>query len=180
MNLFINTISSNSKFIIFDDKRNIKSEKEVNIRWNESSRFIKELDIFLKEEKLDYFDIENIVLVNGPWSFTWVRTAVLAVNSINFITKKSLTPISYFDLFEDFPIIKASSRRDCFFKKDKNSEIEIIANEEIEKNYKKAFWEANLWIEIFENINYCDIIKNIELKNFDKIEPLYIKKPNIC
>ncbi len=180
MNLFINTISSNSKFIIFDDKKNIKSEKTINIKWNESSRFIKELDIFLKESSLDYFDLENIVLVNGPWSFTWVRTIILAVNSINFIIKKSLTPISYFDLFKDFPIVKASSRRDCFFKKDKNSPIEIITNEEIEKNYKKAFWEANLWIEIFENIDYYDIINNIELKNLDKVEPLYIKKPNIC
>ncbi len=180
MNLFLNTISKNSKFIIFDENRNIKAEKEINIKWNESSRLIKELDNFLKENSLDYFDLENIVLVNGPWSFTWIRTAVLAINSINFIIEKNLTPISYFDLFIDFPIIKASSRRDCFFKKEKSSEIEIILNSEVEENYKKAYWEANLDIEIFENINYYDIIKNIEFQNLKKIEPLYIKKPNIC
>lgn len=180
MNLFINTISTNSKFIIFDDNRKIKKEKTINIKWNESSRFIKELDLFLKENNLDYKGIKNIVLVNGPWSFTWVRTIVLAINSIIFITDNYLTPISYFDLFKDYPIIKSSSKRDSFFKKDKNSEIEIIKNEEIEKSYKKVFWEANIKnIEILENIDYLSIIKNIKFKKLKKIEALYIKKPNI-
>jgi hypothetical protein len=35
-------------------------------------------------------------------------------------------------------------------------------------------------IEIIEKIDYYDIIKNIELKDFTKIEVLYIKKPSIC
>ncbi len=180
MNLFINTISTKSKFIIFDDNRDIIKEKNIKIKWNESSRFIKELDIFLKEENLDYFNIKNIVLVNGPWSFTWVRTVVLAVNSINFITNNFLTPISYFDLFSDYPIVKSSSKRDVFFKKDKNSEIEILENEKIEKKYKKLFWEASIKnVEILENINYKSIIKDIELKKLKRINPLYIKKPNI-
>lgn len=181
MNLFINTISLNSKFIIFDNNRDIINQKSLNIKWNESSSFIKQLDIFLKENNLNYEDIENIVLVNWPWSFTWVRTVVLAVNAINFITDNYLTNINFFELFNNYPIVKASSKRDCFFKKDENSEIEILKNEEIENNYKKIFWEANLKnIEILEKINYSDIIKLIKLKKLKRLDPLYIKKPNIC
>ncbi|MDR0772598.1 MAG: hypothetical protein LBF15_06460 [Candidatus Peribacteria bacterium] len=48
-----------------------------------------------------------------------------------------LTPISYFDLFKTYPIIKASSKRDSFFKKDKNSSVEIIYNDELEKALQK-------------------------------------------
>jgi hypothetical protein len=40
-----------------------------------------------------------------------------------------MTAISYFDLHKTYPIIKASSKRDCFVQKDKDSKIEIIMND---------------------------------------------------
>jgi hypothetical protein len=40
-----------------------------------------------------------------------------------------MTAISYFDLHKTYPIIKASSKRDCFVQKNKNSKIEIIMND---------------------------------------------------
>jgi len=186
MNLFINTIAKKSSIILFWEEREIKDSEDFEIKWNESSFLIPIIDSFLKKNNLNYFDIKNIVLVNWPWSFTWVRTAVLAINTINYITNNSLTPISYFELFDNYPIIKSSSKRDCFFKKDFKSDIEIIENEKLnillnENNIKKIYWEASLEnIEIIEKIDYLSIIKNIELKNLKKIEPLYLKKPNIC
>lgn len=186
MNLFVNTISNPAVLIIFDENRNIKNELSFEIKWNESSLLIPKIDEFLKENNLTYFDMKNIVLVNGPGSFTWVRTSVLAINTINFITKNDLTPISYFELFNNFPIIKSSSKRDCFVKLSKESKIEIIENEKLseilkEKNIKKIYWETSLEnMEIIEKIDYLSIIREIELKDFKKIEPLYLKKPNIC
>jgi hypothetical protein len=47
-----------------------------------------------------------------------------------------LTSISYFDLYNNYPIIKSSSKKDSFFKKEKNSSIEIIYNDELEKLLK--------------------------------------------
>jgi hypothetical protein len=61
----------------------------------------------------------------------------LIVNTINFIIKKNIIPISYFDLFSYYPIIKSSSKNDCFVKFDKKSKIEIITNENILKKLKK-------------------------------------------
>ena len=58
------------------------------------------IEDFLKKNNFDYPEIKNFVLVNWPWSFTWIRTVVLAINTISFITKQSITPINYFDLFK--------------------------------------------------------------------------------
>ena len=98
-----------------------------------------------------------------------------------------MTTLSYFDLFENYPIIKSSSRRDHFVKLNISSNIEIIENELLEKQLiddkiKVVYWES--WfefqnIEILEKIDYNHIIKELELKKDTKIEPLYIKKPNI-
>lgn len=187
MNLFINAISKNAYLALFNEKREILKSKNFEIKWNESSLLLPTINDFLKENGLDSFKLENIVCINWPGSFTWVRTIVLVVNTISFVTNSlKLTPISYFDLFKTYPIIKASSKRDSFFKKDKNSSVEIIYNDELEKalqkeNKKTIYWEWDLEnIEIIEKIDYYDIIKNIELKDFTKIEVLYIKKPSIC
>jgi hypothetical protein len=42
-----------------------------------------------------------------------------------------MTAISYFDLFKSYPIIKSSSKMDCFVKLNENSAIEIISNENL-------------------------------------------------
>jgi hypothetical protein len=39
-------------------------------------------------------------------------------------------------LYKNYPIIKSSSKRDFFFKKDKNSTIEIIYNDKLEELLK--------------------------------------------
>jgi len=186
MNLFINPISKNCNILLFDEKRDIVDSIVFELKWNESSLLLPTIDDFLKKNKINYFDLENIVLVNGPWSFTWVRTAVLAINTINYITKKNLTPISYFELFKDYPIVKSSSKRDCFFKENIDSEIEIIENIKLKQileqnNIKTIYWEIELEnIEIIEKIDYLSIIKELKFQNLEKIEPLYLKKPNIC
>ena len=118
MILFVNTIWKKAYLWLFDNKKNLLSETFFEIKWNESSLLLPKLEEFLEKNNVDYFQIENFVLVNWPGSFTWVRTAVLTINTINFITKKNITPLSYFDLFKSFPIIKSSSKRDSFFQKD--------------------------------------------------------------
>ena len=98
MILFINTVAKNSYLWLFDEKRNLIKETYFEITWNESSLLLPKIEDFLKENNFDYPEIKNFVLVNWPWSFTWIRTVVLAINTINFITKQSITPINYFDL----------------------------------------------------------------------------------
>jgi hypothetical protein len=44
-----------------------------------------------------------------------------------------MTALSYFQLYNKYPIIKASSKRDCFVQMKENSKIEIISNEILEE-----------------------------------------------
>ncbi len=189
MNLFINTLLKNACVIIFDNNRHIIDSLEWDIKGNESSTLIPKIDKLLKTNNLDYNSLENLVVVNWPGSFTGVRTTILAINSINYIVKKSITQLSFFDLYKNYPIIKASSKRDCFIKKSYNSEVEILSNDEIENflqsnNIKTISWEINSSIEIdpeikLEKIDYLDIINNIKFDTLKLSTALYIKKPNI-
>ncbi|MFK7779749.1 MAG: tRNA (adenosine(37)-N6)-threonylcarbamoyltransferase complex dimerization subunit type 1 TsaB [Candidatus Gracilibacteria bacterium] len=188
MNLFIDTISKLATIILFNNEREIIGSLSWDIKGNESSTLIPQIDKLLKNNNVIYSGLNNIVVVNGPGSFTGIRTTVLAANSINYIIKKNMTAISYFDLHSAYPIIKSSSKRDCFFKQDKNSNIEIISNENLlnllnNSGIKKVYGEAETKlfpdIEIFEKIDYVSIIKQIELTNVKQISALYIKKPNI-
>jgi hypothetical protein len=50
--------------------------------------------------------------------------------------------LTYFDLFQSYPIVKTSSKRDSFLKLSETSEIQIISNEDLEntlKDYKNIY-----------------------------------------
>ena len=186
MNLFINAISTSGILFLFNSKREIISQKEISLLWNESSKLLPMIDSFLKENTVTYFDVDNIVVVNWPGSFTGVRSIVLTINSINYITEKSITPISFFDLYKTYPIVKNSSRRDLFVKYEKNATIVIESNDTfLQKLWNRViYWD---WWKNLENnnlliiwkIDYNTIIKDLILQDKKQIEPLYIKKPNI-
>jgi len=186
MNLFLNAVSSHGIILLFDENRNIISKQAINVAWNESEKLIPILDNFLKDNNIKYSDLQNLVVVAWPWSFTWIRTITLMINTINFVIKGNITALNYFDLFDNFPVIKSSSKRDSFFKKNQSSQIEIMQNEEIlkylqENNITELYWEnKNIEnIKIFENIDYSAIIKNIDFQQNKKINPIYLKRPSI-
>lgn len=183
MNIFLDTISAKNALILFDEKRNILDTHFFDVRLNESTLLIEEFDNFLKKNKREYIDLENIIVVNGPGSFTGVRTTVLLVNTINFVLKKNITTLTYFDLFENYPIVKTSSKRDCFIKMTRESEIEIIQNEDLKEKFKDTktiYWDIVLeYIETIRDVDYEKIIKNISFQNQKIAEAFYLKKPNI-
>lgn len=192
MILFIDTISKPCFIWLFDDDKNLLDSKIYDITGNESMTLNPNIDELLKKNNTSYFDLENIVLVNWPGSFTWIRTAVLVANTINFIIKKNMTGIDYFSMYEiaweeNYPIIKDSSRRDLFIKKDINSKIEIIPNEDLisylkENQISKIYWDTAIELENIKkisSIDYVKVLNKINLDNKTKLEAFYMKKPNI-
>ncbi len=199
MNLFIDSISNPWAIIGFNREHDLFSHLSIDIAMKESSKLIWYINDFLKEADYNISDIENIVVVNGPGSFTGVRTTVLIANTFAFRSHITLTPISYFDLFDSYPIIKQSSKRDVFIKKNRTSEIEIFSNWEcveyiLQNKIKKIYWDFDIFsnmaivkeepqdtidIETKSEVDYKNLIFWIELQNKKQIEPLYIKKPNI-
>ncbi len=192
MILFIDTISKPCFIWLFDDDKNLLDSKIYDITGNESMTLNPNIDELLKKNHTSYFDLENIVLVNWPGSFTWIRTAVLVANTINFIINKRMTGIDYFSMYElafpaSYPIIKDSSRRDLFIKKDNTSKIEIIPNEELleylkENKISEIYWDTNINLDNTKkitNIDYIKVLNKIKLDNKTKLEAFYMKKPNI-
>lgn len=187
MNVFLDVVSTENKIFELDNKNNIINSHSFNALLNESTLLIKEFDLFLQNIWKTYFDIENIIVVSWPGSFTWIRTIVIFVNTINFVIKKHITPINYFWLFDTYPIVKKSSKRDLFIKKDKNSQVEIISNDDFikyleENNIKNIYWDIDFELQntkIIKTPDYKKVLKNIKLEKNFLIQPYYIKKPSI-
>ncbi len=187
MNLFLDTLSPQNTIILFDNQRNIIQKYDFCILWNETTKLIEEFDMFLYNNNMEYSDLENIVVVNGPGSFTGVRTTVLMINTINFVIQKNITSLNYFDLFSDYPIIKTSSKKDSFIKEKKESDIMIMENIKICDFLKKrsihVVYGDIKWlyeIEMIQQVDYKSIIKNLVFTHKTSISPFYCKKPNIC
>ena len=183
MNLFLNAVSLKGKIILFDDERNVIAQQDMSLLLNESSKLISTVSDFLKDNMVEYKAIQNIVVVHGPWSFTWIRTIVLFVNTLSYIYPHiCLTPVSFFDLFDNYPIVKKSSKRDLFVKTKKDDIIQIVSNEDFAKNYvdMQVYGDAtDIWLECQTSVDYVSYIQGITLEKHQQIEPLYIKKPNI-
>ena len=189
MNLFINSVSTQWVLMLFDTDRNIVAQKEIRVLMKESSSLLSFIDRFLWENNLEYNDIDNIAVVHWPGSFTGIRTVTLIVNSIAFVVQDlSITPLSFFDLLDTYPIIKSSSKRDLFVKKSKTDKINIVKN----NDFLEYIWENNidfvygdvatdfLWeTALGFSPDYQHIIENITFENHREIAPLYLKKPNI-
>jgi len=112
-----------------------------------------------------------------------VRITILLVNTINFIIKKNITTLTYFELFENYPIIKISSKKDSFVKMTNESEIEIVQNENLKeklKDIKLIYGDIILEnIKTINEVNYEKIIKNISFQTQKIANAFYLKKPNI-
>lgn len=187
MYLFFNGVSSTWYIALLDREKNIIASDSFHISWNESTQTIPIIDKFLAAQAVGYEDIENIMCVVWPWSFTWIRTISLVVNTLAYThINIQLTPVNFFDLYNKYPIVKSSSKRDLFVKQSKSDIIQVMSNSDFQVSMKHAhvFWDTNSErfqkkIHIYWDIEYKDIIKNIVLQDATRIAPLYIKKPNI-
>ncbi len=187
MYLFFDWVSSKWYIWLFDNEKKIICSESFEVQWNESTKIIPLIDIFLKKNNTLYKDIENIAVVIGPGSFTWIRAISLIVNTLSYThSHMRLTGISFFDLYNDFPIVKSSSKRDLFVKYSDSATIEIVKNEDffIWEWKSLVYWDVDIskltWkLELFNEPDYNNIFKNLELQENKIVAPLYIKKPNI-
>ena len=70
MSLFIDTVSNPTKIILFSDNRDIINYIEWDIKWNESSLLIPKIDEIIRNNNLEYKNLDNLVVINWPGSFT--------------------------------------------------------------------------------------------------------------
>jgi len=187
MYIFIDTISKISTLILFKDKK-IISQKQFDILWKEYDNFLDTLTSFLSENKVTFDHITWLSVINWPWWFTWTRIISLAINTISFIYKIPIDSFDYFFLLEkawySYPMIIKANRWEYLLKIswDSKPELTIISN--LKKGKYSWIWNVldfenyDIYVEYISD--YGVFINNYSFNwKFERMEPYYIKKPNI-
>lgn len=163
-------------------------KSSIELAGNESSKLSEKVLGFLESACVQVSELQYIYVVVWPGSFTGIRSITLFVNTLAYAYDHiKLIPLSFFDLYSSYPIIKQSSRRDVFVKKDSLSIIKILSREELQEylsDIPHCFWSFDwelfsIQSEIHNSYDIEEILQHIQTKAVKCVSALYIKKPNI-
>lgn len=190
--LLIDTSTSNVTVSIVEDNKILYSFQE-SITSDMSSKIVPILDESLKKSNISLNEIDKIMVVNGPGSFTGIRVGVTIGKTIAWALKKDIIPISSLELIATtksnkkyiVPVIDA--RRGNVFcgiydqnlsniKYDKLMSLKELINN-IDENYEIVSYD-NIENSIKPNIDVLKIVnkhKDDISINPHKINPNYLK-----
>jgi len=175
--LFISTYSNlltiglllNGK--ILDIKENI-SEK------SHSTHLIPLLETILNDNKLDIKDINEIIVVNGPGSFTGVRLGITVAKTLSYtlnIPIKTITSIEALGISCDEKIITVDDNKGKYVGGFENNnlkgEIEYLSSNEFNIKYKD-YSPKDIKLDLEKIYDY---VKGNESLNPHEVKPIYIK-----
>lgn len=126
-----------------------------------------EIEKIFKKNKINYFDIDEVLLVVGPGSFTGVKIGVSIVKAWNLVNEfKVIKTISILDLLGNNSYVDARSNR-SFVKK--NNRIEIIDN-------KLLKLDKMISIHDFKKEMIILALNKFKKTNINELKPLYAKE----
>ena len=150
ISLFIDTSNANVSISLVKDNKILSLiEKEVpNMHSAYTTKFIKDaLDL----AGIDANDIDNIMVVNGPGSFTGVRIGVTIAKTYGYLIKKAITPIS------SLKMLAISSNYDgvvlSIIPANKSSYYVGVYDKELNPLEKEAFMSANEALQMCQKYN---------------------------
>jgi len=199
--LAINTASRNTQIALLQDNKILKEKEWVSAN-DESEKLMPEIDKLLKNKKLKYSDLNEIIVVKGPGSFTGLRVGVSVANAISYVQKIPVYGVDTFNFLraksneKDIEVIVLlAGRSEIYVQFEYKGRPMIHKTEEAikllkEKGIKKVSGELLAdQKKLFKKIKFLEPKKtfgqallSIEKKDLEKqdiIEPLYIKGPGI-
>ncbi|MDD2566022.1 MAG: hypothetical protein PHZ26_03705 [Candidatus Gracilibacteria bacterium] len=187
MYIFIDTISPAATLIIFDNKK-IISKKTFDILGKEYDKFLDTLLGFLEENNISVDELNGIAVINGPGGFTGTRIISLTVNALSFTKNIKIDSFSYFDFLEKsgefYPMLIKANKGEYLIKNSQELEPQLILTNDIESGKYTGIGNIldfeNKQISIEGSRNYEKFIANYSFNGeLKRMEPYYIKKPNI-
>lgn len=185
--LFLDT--STTKFIvgIYKDFNCLFLDIDDN-NMDLSSKVLPKIDYALKKCDLMLNDINKIIVVNGPGSFTGIRVGVTIAKTlawtknIDILTVSSLELLATTTTDKEYVVPLIDARRDCFFSgvylNGKNVlEDQYISKDKLIEKIKKLTSIDNVCFVSYDNINDLDI--NIPKLNIEKLIKKYSKKKSL-
>ena len=197
--LFFDTSSDLLKVSLIKDNK-IIFDKELHTKNDHSSYLVPTIDEAFKSNNIDFKELDEIIVGNGPGSFTGTRISIAVAKTYAFSFNipvymiSSLEELIYDNDGYDFyvPIIEEKKDNLYFsiFDKDKKRVMDDTYSS-IEYMYKKleelegkillislSNKEYEKYDTIKASINALNIMKNIEVNN-EKVNPHLLKPNNI-
>lgn len=178
--LFIDTHDKNVIVILFKDGKILKKEDIVSSN-KHSEITMPTLDNVLSSAKVNINDINNIIIVNGPGSFTGERIAVTIGKTIAYCLNLPIRVIDSLTILalnieEENKIVALEDRNGayigCFKKLEKTEEFQYMP--------KSQYEQFKIDNNVITNpmIDYEKVYQHVMLKepiNPHSVKPLYIK-----
>lgn len=176
--LYIDTHFVNLVLAIFKDDKLL--DKKI-VESNKHSEYtINLLNEILTKNNIKIDDLNEIIVINGPGSFTGVRIGVVIAKILGFTKNIKIKSLSYLEAmalnYESDVIVGIKDRNGVFvgeFDKNKNlvKEYYYLTNKEFETYDKLIVLDGD--VDLLKIYNY---VKNKENINPHNLIPLYVKK----
>ena len=180
--LYIDTHCNKIVIVVYQNEK-IVIKREIESNYDHSITTMPVLIAAIREAKLEIKDINQIIVVNGPGSFTGVRIGVTIAKTLAHtlnipIKVMSSLLIKAVSFSHDKVMIIEREKNGVFvgnFDKENNLIVEYsyLTNREYEQLEDKSNYYEEIEIDYEEIIKF---INNIEGINPHAVNPLYVKK----
>lgn len=180
--LFIDTHNKIIKIILLKDGK-VVDLKEKESSMQHSVYTMPLIDEIVKNNNLDSNDLNEIIVVNGPGSFTGVRIGVTIAKTMAYLLNISIKVINTLEMKAIF----VDSDKKIVVEEEKNGKFigvfdkdnKIIGDYFYLKNSEYEEYKNNNKVTIVSDIDYekvYEYLRNVANINPHAVNPLYIKK----
>lgn len=178
--LFIDTHFRDLIIILFDNKKIVDKFEFINIITH-STKLIPTIQEILNKNNLMPSDINEIIVVNGPGSFTGVRLGVTVAKTMAYLLNIPIKPVSSLQILATQVdktqfIVSNEENNGSFIGIFNNS----FTNPEYKylKNGEMDTYVTNNYIEKIEKIDYEKMINKLDALPYSNphlVNPIYVK-----
>ena len=184
ISFFIDTHNNLAKTILFKDGE-ILNKLEVDSN-SHSNNIMPMIDELLKTSKVNVRDIDEVIVVNGPGSFTGVRIGVTIAKTLAYTLNIPIKAISSLELLmisSDNDIVLATENDKngyyigIFKNKKLDSDMFYLSNSEYVSYIEENHYEDNVVKDIeLDYLKIYEYSRNLKSLNPHEVKPLYIKQ----
>ena len=183
--LFVDTHNDIMVIALYDNGE-LKSIKEIESNQSHSNNLIPAIKEILNSNKISPSDIKEVIVDNGPGSFTGVRIGVAVAKTFAYaldlpIKTISSLQIKSFSSNQSLKLVVENDRNGYFvglFKNDQlQGEMFYLSNLEFKEYIKNNNYEEILIDKIkIDYSNLYKLISTLKVTNYHEVKPLYIKQ----
>lgn len=176
--IYIDTHLIKLVIALYKDEKLIWKKELVSNKHSENTvNLIQEL---LDENKIKVDNLNEIIVVIGPGSFTGVRIGVVIAKILGYTKNIKVKPISYLEIlslnYNKEVVVGIKDRNGAFIGKFNNNN-KLVGDYEYISNSELEMYNEN--IEFDDYVDYEKLIKyakNIKEVNPHLLKPLYVKR----